>query len=77
MDDIQQLSQIRANALEQFAQVQSELDILTTQRHKLKKRAGLLLEDLRNLTAKINELSAKPEKEKAHDVSAQAETSPG
>lgn len=81
-DQLQQLTQMRQHSLEQYAQINSELDLVRQQKHKLQKRATLILEDLRELTAKINqinnELSAKAEKEKAqHDVSSQAETSPG
>ena len=78
MDQMQQLTQMRQHLLEQYAQVHSEIDIVKQQKHKLQRRANLLLEDLRNITGQMNDLSAKAEKEKAqHDVSAQAETNPG
>lgn len=76
-DQMQQLTQMRQHSLEQYAQVNSEIDILQSRKQVLKKRASLLLEDLRQLTAQINELSAKAEKEKAHDIIAQAATDPG
>ena len=53
--DISQLNQLRNQALEQFAQVHADIEALEQRRNALKARAGMVLDDLRQVTAQINE----------------------
>ena len=60
----EELLQLRTNTLEQYATVCSEIDMLCTRKSALKRRAHLLLEDLRSVTGQINQLQAKAEEPK-------------
>lgn len=61
-DQLQNLMQMRSQALEQFAHVSSELEMLKARRPALKQRAALLMEDIRQLTAQVNQLQQQPPK---------------
>jgi len=56
--DSAQMMNVRSKVLEQYAQIQSELDLIRARRHHLKKRASMLLDDLRQVTAQINQSQA-------------------
>ena len=52
-----QLLAARSEILEQYAQVHAELDVLKARRASLKNHAATLLQQLREVTAQINQLN--------------------
>jgi cell division protein FtsB len=55
-----QLMAQRSQILEQYVQLSSEMDVLSVRRKALKKRAALLMDDLRAVTQQINAIPPEP-----------------
>ena len=58
--NIEQMMKLRTQALEQFAQVNADLEELHRRKKSLKNQAQLILEEVRRLTQQINLNQARP-----------------